>query len=56
MFLAKVTGSVVSTHKVAAMTGSKLLTVQPIRVVELEITAGLTELPAQMLTQFDVTS
>ena len=32
MFLAKVTGSVVSTHKVAAMTGSKLLTVEPLRV------------------------
>jgi ethanolamine utilization protein EutN len=32
MFLAKVTGSVVSTHKVASMTGSKLLTVEPLRV------------------------
>jgi microcompartment protein CcmK/EutM len=32
MFLAKVTGSVVATHKVASMTGSKLLTVEPLRV------------------------
>src|SRR6185503_6742461 len=32
MFLAKVTGSVVATHKVAAMTGNKLLTVEPMRV------------------------
>jgi microcompartment protein CcmK/EutM len=32
MFLAKVTGSVVSTHKVASMTGHKLLTVEPMRV------------------------
>jgi microcompartment protein CcmK/EutM len=32
MFLAKVTGSVVATQKVASMTGSKLLTVEPLRV------------------------
>jgi ethanolamine utilization protein EutN len=32
MFLAKVTGSVVSTQKVATMTGRKLLTVEPLRV------------------------
>lgn len=32
MFLAKVIGSVVSTQKVASMTGHKLLTVEPLRV------------------------
>ena len=32
MFLAKVTGSVVATQKVASMTGHKLLTVEPVRV------------------------
>ena len=32
MFLAKVTGSVVSTQKVASLTGNKLLTVEPLRV------------------------
>jgi ethanolamine utilization protein EutN len=32
MFIAKVTGSVVSTQKVASMTGHKLLTVEPLRV------------------------
>ncbi len=32
MFLAKVTGTVVATQKVAAMTGHKLLTVEPLRV------------------------
>ena len=32
MFLAKVTGSVVSMQKVASMTGRKLLTVEPLRV------------------------
>jgi ethanolamine utilization protein EutN len=32
MFLARVTGSVVSTQKVASMTGFKLLTVEPYRV------------------------
>ena len=32
MFLARVTGSVVSTHKVANMTGHKLLTVEPLRI------------------------
>ena len=32
MFLARVTGSVVATQKVASMTGRKLLTVEPIRV------------------------
>ena len=32
MFLAKVTGSVVSTQKVNSMTGYKLLTVEPYRV------------------------
>jgi ethanolamine utilization protein EutN len=32
MFLAKVTGSVVSTQKVASITGRKLLTVEPLRV------------------------
>jgi len=32
MFLARVTGFVVATQKVAAMTGRKLLTVEPLRV------------------------
>jgi ethanolamine utilization protein EutN len=32
MFLARVTGAVVSTQKVASMTGHKLLTVEPLRV------------------------
>jgi ethanolamine utilization protein EutN len=32
MFLAKVTGSVVSTQKVKSMTGHKLLVVEPLRV------------------------
>lgn len=32
MFLAKVTGSVVSTQKVRSMTGHKLLLVEPLRV------------------------
>jgi ethanolamine utilization protein EutN len=32
MFLAKVTGSVIATQKVATMTGRKLLTVEPLRV------------------------
>lgn len=32
MFLARVTGSVVAPHKVASMTGCKLLTVEPLRV------------------------
>src|SRR5215510_12922073 len=32
MFLAKVTGSVVATQKVASMTGHKLLAVEPMRV------------------------
>ena len=32
MFLARVIGSVVSTHKVESMTGRKLLTVEPLRV------------------------
>ncbi len=32
MFLAKVTGSVVSTHKIESMVGRKLLTVEPLRV------------------------
>ena len=32
MFLAKVSGSVVATHKVSSMTGHKLLTVEPLRV------------------------
>jgi ethanolamine utilization protein EutN len=32
MFLAKVTGSVVSTQKVKSMVGRKLLTVEPLRV------------------------
>ena len=34
MFLAKVTGSVVSTQKVDIMTGQKLLVVEPLRVNE----------------------
>ena len=34
MFLARVTGSVVATQKVAAMTGHKLLTVEPYRLAE----------------------
>ncbi len=32
MFLARVTGSVVATQKVASMTGHKLLTVEPLRL------------------------
>src|SRR3954447_20427952 len=32
MFIAKVTGCVVATQKVGSMTGSKLLTVEPLRV------------------------
>lgn len=32
MFLARVTGSVVATQKVASMTGQRLLTVEPLRV------------------------
>ena len=36
MFLARVTGSVVATQKVASMTGQKLLTVEPYRVDEKE--------------------
>jgi ethanolamine utilization protein EutN len=32
MFLARVIGSVIATHKVASMTGHKLLTVEPLRV------------------------
>jgi len=32
MFLAKVTGSVVATQKIASMIGHKLLTVEPLRV------------------------
>lgn len=32
MFLAKVTGSVIATQKLPAMTGRKLLTVEPMRV------------------------
>src|SRR5438270_1970116 len=32
MFLARVIGSVVSTHKVESMTGRKLLTVEPLRI------------------------
>ncbi len=32
MFLARVTGSVVATHKVESMIGRKLLTVEPLRV------------------------
>ena len=32
MFLARVTGSVVATQKVASMTGRKLLTVEPLRL------------------------
>ena len=32
MFLARVTGTVVATQKVAVMTGHKLLTVEPLRV------------------------
>jgi ethanolamine utilization protein EutN len=34
MFIAKVTGNVVATQKVASMTGHKLLTVEPYRVDE----------------------
>ncbi len=34
MFLAKVTGSLIATQKVASMTGHKLLTVEPYRVDE----------------------
>jgi microcompartment protein CcmK/EutM len=32
MFIAKVTGSVVATQKLASMVGSKLVTVEPVRV------------------------
>ena len=32
MFLAKVTGSVIATQKIASMKGRKLLTVEPLRV------------------------
>jgi ethanolamine utilization protein EutN len=32
MFLARVTGSVVATQKVASLTGHKLLTVEPLRI------------------------
>jgi ethanolamine utilization protein EutN len=32
MFLARVTGSVVATQKIASITGRKLLTVEPLRV------------------------
>ncbi len=34
MFVARVTGSLVSTHKVQAMVGQKLLVVEPLRVNE----------------------
>jgi ethanolamine utilization protein EutN len=34
MFLARVTGSLVSSHKVASMRGQKLLVVEPLRVNE----------------------
>ena len=37
MFLARVTGSVVATQKVASMTGHKLLTVEPLRVEPLRV-------------------
>ena len=40
MFLARVTGSVVATQKVASMTGQKLLTVEPYRVDEKGATAS----------------
>ena len=39
MFVARVTGSVVATQKVASMTGHKLLTVEPYRVDETDATA-----------------
>ena len=38
MFVAKVTGSVVATQKVASMTGQKLLVVEPYRVDEADPT------------------
>ena len=38
MFVAKVTGSVVATQKVASMTGQKLLVVEPYRVDEVDPT------------------
>ncbi len=38
MFVAKVTGSVVATQKVASMTGQKLLVVEPYRVDETDPT------------------
>jgi len=34
MFLARITGSLVSTQKVASMVGQKLLIVEPLRVDE----------------------
>ena len=36
MFLARITGSLVSTHKVASMVGQKLLLVEPLRVDEID--------------------
>jgi ethanolamine utilization protein EutN len=36
MFLAKVTGSLISTQKVASMVGQKLLIVEPLRIDEMD--------------------
>ena len=34
MFLARITGSIVATHKVASMVGQKLMVIEPLRVDE----------------------
>ena len=53
MFIAKVTGSVVSTQKVAAMVGFKLLVVEPYRIDPAErkslVTTGRTFVAVDML-------
>ena len=53
MFVAKVTGSVVSTQKVASMTGHKLLVVEPYRLDEKKrnalVTTGRTFIAVDIL-------
>lgn len=53
MFIAKVTGSLVSTQKVAAMTGYKLLIVEPYRIEPKErasiVTTGRTFVAVDMM-------
>ena len=51
MFLARVTGSVVATQKVASMVGSKLLTVEPLRVDPANATSS--SAPAERLSCVD---